>query len=150
MKRETDLMLDKVAMAESDMDKKCHDLFLNKEILAPILRETVEEYKDLTVAEIIELIDEDSISKAEAVSDFPLKEDVRIEQIDTDMKSVTDKLILYDIHFKAALPKDKRTKLNFRLYIDFEPQGTYYLEYPLIKRAMYYVARGCCVPVAHV
>ena len=106
------------------------------------MQETIEEYKDLSVAEIIELIDEDSISKAEAVSDFPLYKDVRIEQIDTDMKSVTDKLVLYDIHFKAALPKDKRTKLNFRLYIDFEPQGKYYLPYPLIKRAMYYVARG--------
>ena len=142
MQKETDIMLDKVAMVESDMDKKCHDIFLNKEILAPILQETIEEYKALSVKEIIELIDEDSISKAEAVSDFPLSKDVRIEQIDTDMKSVTDKLILYDIHFKAALPKDKRTKLNFRLYIDFEPQGKYYLPYPLIKRAMYYVARG--------
>ena len=142
MQKETDIMLDKIAMAESDMDKKCHDIFLNKEILAPILQETIEEYKDLSVKEIIELIDEDSISKAEAVSDFPLSQDVRIEQIDTDMKSVTDKLLLYDIHFKAALPKDKRTKLNFRLYIDFEPQGKYYLPYPLIKRAMYYVARG--------
>ena len=142
VQKETDIMLDKVSVAESDMDKKCHELFLNKEILAPILQETVEEYKDLTVGEIIELIDEDSITKAEAVSDFPLAKDVRIEQIDTDMKSVSDKLILYDIHFKAALPKDKRTKLNFRLYIDFEPQGKYYLSYPLVKRAMYYVARG--------
>lgn len=135
-------MLDKIKMAQSDMDKKCHDVFLNKEILAPILQETIEEYKDLSVAEIIELIDEDSITKAEAVSDFPLPKNVKIEQIDTDMKSVTDKLVLYDIHFKAALPKDKRTKLNFRLYIDFEPQGKYYLPYPLIKRALYYVARG--------
>lgn len=141
MQKETDIMLDKIKIAQSDMDKKCHDVFLNKEILAPILQETIEEYKDLSVAEIIELIDEDSISKAEAVSDFPLYKDVRIEQIDTDMKSVTDKLVLYDIHFKAALPKDKRTKLNFRLYIDFEPQGNYYLSYPLIKRALYYVAR---------
>lgn len=142
MQKETDIMLDKIKMAQSDMDKKCHDIFLNKEILAPILQETIEEYKGLSVAEIIELIDEDSISKAEAVSDFPLPKNVRIEQIDTDMKSVTDKLVLYDIHFKAALPKDKRTKLSFRLYIDFEPQGKYYLPYPLIKRAMYYVARG--------
>ena len=46
MQKETDIMLDKIAMAESDMDKKCHDIFLNKEILAPILQETIEEYKD--------------------------------------------------------------------------------------------------------
>lgn len=141
MQKETDIMLDKVRMAESDMDKKCHDLFLNKEILAPILQEVIEEYRDLSIDEIIELIDEDSITKAAPVSDIPLQRDVRIEQIDTDLKSVSDKLVMFDIHFKAALPKSKRTKLNFRLYIDFEPQGKYYTSYPLIKRALYYVAR---------
>ncbi len=142
MNIETGIMLDKISMAQSKMDEKCHDLFLNKEILAPILKETIEEYKGLSVKEIINLIDEDSISKAEAVSDFPISKDVRIEQIDTDLKSVMDKLVLFDIHFKAALPKDKISKLNFRLYIDFEPQGNYYLLYPIIKRALYYVARG--------
>ena len=30
MQKETDIMLDKVKMAQSDMDKKCHDVFLNK------------------------------------------------------------------------------------------------------------------------
>ena len=45
MQRETDIMLDKISAAQSEMDKKCHDLFLNKEILAPILQETIEEYK---------------------------------------------------------------------------------------------------------
>lgn len=127
LRKETDIMLDKISMAQSDMDKKCHDLFLNKEILAPILQAAVEEYDGLSVEEIIGLIDEDSISKAEAVSDFPLPKGVRIEQIETDMKSVTDKLVLYDIHFKAALPEKKREKLNFRLYIDLEPQGRYHL-----------------------
>ena len=58
LKKETDLMLDKISIAQSEMDKKCHDLFLNKEILAPILRETIEEYKGLSVGEIIELIEE--------------------------------------------------------------------------------------------
>ena len=145
MQKETNIMLDKISAAQSEMDKKCHDLFLNKEILAPILQKTVEEYKGLSVAEIIELIDEDSISDLEAVSDFPISKNIKIEQIDTDLKSVTDKLVLYDIHFKAALPKDRRSKLNFRLYIDFEPQGKYHLSYPLIKRAMYYVARGLSI-----
>ena len=140
MQKETEIMIDKVSAAKSEMDKKCHDLFLNKEILAPVLRDTVEEYTGLTVDEIIDLIDEASISKLEAVSDFPPS--VVIEQVDTDLKSVTDKLILFDIHFKAALPKDRQTKLNFQLYIDFEPQGTYYPGYPIMKRAMYYVARS--------
>ena len=140
MQKETEIMLDKVKAAQSEMDKKCHDLFLNKEILAPVLKETVEEYEGLTVEDIIGLIDEASISKIEAVSDFP--QSITIEQIDTDLKSVTDKLVLFDIHFKAALPKDRQTKMNFQLFIDFEAQGTYYPGYPLTKRAMYYVARS--------
>lgn len=142
MKKETDIMLDKIRLAQSRMDEKCHDLFLNKEILAPILQETIEEYRGMSVEEIIGLIDEASISKAEAVTDFPFGKEVRVEQIDTDLKSVTDKLVLFDIHFKAALPEDKKSRLNFQLYIDLEPQGKYYPEYPLVKRAMYYVARG--------
>lgn len=142
MKEETLLTLDKIQSVKHMMDEKCHDLFLNKEILAPILQETIEEYKNLSVTEIISLIDEASISKIEAVSDFPKTEDVRIEQIDTDMKSVSDKLVLFDVHFKAALPKDKQSKLNFQLFIDFEPQGTYHPNYPLIKRGIYYAARS--------
>ena len=142
MKKETKLMLDKIQETERRMDEKCHDLFLNKEILAPILRETVEEYQGLTIEEIISLIDEASISKLEAVNDFPKEKDVRIEQIDTEMKSVTDKRVLFDIHFKAALPKEQQNKLNFQLYIDFEPQGIYDPSYPLIKRGIYYAARS--------
>lgn len=40
MTRETQIMLDKVKIAQSEMDRKCHDLFLNKGILAPVLQET--------------------------------------------------------------------------------------------------------------
>lgn len=140
MQKETEIMLDKIKAAQSEMDEKCHDLFLNKEILAPVLKETIEEYEGLTVNEIISLIDEASISKIEAVSDYP--QSINIQQIDTDLKSVTDKLVLFDIHFKAALPQDKQNKLNFQLFIDFEPQGIYNPGYPLIKRAMYYAARS--------
>ena len=139
MQEETYIMIDKVSAAASRMDNKCWEIFLNKEILAPILRETVEEYRNLNDKEIIALIDQGSISRADSVSDFPAK--MTVDQTDTDMKSVTDKLIMYDIRFKVALPESRTTKLNFHLLIDIEPQGKYYLKYPLIKRAVYYVAR---------
>ena len=38
LQEETSMMVDKIKEAESTMDVKCHDLFLNKEILAPILK----------------------------------------------------------------------------------------------------------------
>lgn len=71
VQKETNIILDKIQMAQSEMDKKCNELFLNKEILAPVLRDTVEEYAGLTIDEIIGLIDEASISRIEAVSDYP-------------------------------------------------------------------------------
>ncbi len=142
MKKETDILLDKISEVKDLMDEKCHDLFLNKEILAPVLKETIEEYEGLSLDEIIDLIDEASISKVEAVSDYPKTDDVRVTQIDTDLKSVSDKNVLFDVHFKAALPEDKRTELNIQLFIDFEAQGSYSPGYPLIKRSIYYSARS--------
>ena len=139
---ETSILIDSVRDAEGSMDEKCHDIFLNKEILAPILKQTIEEYSDLTVEEIQSLIDEASISKVETVSEYPVSKDVKIKPLDTALKSVSDKTIYFDVFFKAALPKDKQTKASFQLYVDIEPQGAYYVGYPLTKRSIYYVARS--------
>lgn len=142
MQDETSILIDSVRDAEGSMDEKCHDIFLNKEILAPILKQTIEEYSDLTVEEIQSLIDEASISKVENVSEYPVSKDVKIKPLDTALKSVSDKTIYFDVFFKAALPKDKQTKASFQLYVDIEPQGTYYVGYSLTKRSIYYVARS--------
>ena len=142
MQDETSILIDSVRDAEGSMDEKCHDIFLNKEILAPILKQTIEEYSDLTVEEIQSLIDEASISKVETVSEYPVSKDVKIKPLDTALKSVSDKTIYFDVFFKAALPKDKQTKASFQLYVDIEPQGAYYVGYPLTKRSIYYVARS--------
>jgi len=61
--------------------------------------------------------------------------------MDTDLKSVSDKHILFDIHFKAALPKKMRKKRRYQMFMDLEPQGKYYPGYPLVKRGIYYVSR---------
>ena len=142
MQDETNALIDNIRDAEGSMDEKCHDIFLNKEILAPILKQTIEEYRDLTVEEIQSLIDEASISKVESVSEYAGAKNVKIEPIDTALKSVSDKSIYFDVFFKAALPKDKQTKVSFQLYVDIEPQGNYYVGYPLTKRSIYYVARS--------
>ena len=142
MQDETNALIDNIRDAEGSMDEKCHDIFMNKEILAPILKQTIEEYRDLTVEEIQSLIDEASISKVESVSEYAGAKNVKIEPIDTALKSVSDKSIYFDVFFKAALPKDKQTKVSFQLYVDIEPQGNYYVGYPLTKRSIYYVARS--------
>ena len=62
----------------------------------------------------------------------------------TEMKSVTEKLIRYDVHFMARNPRLSDEHLIVRLHIDLEIQNDYRPsapKYPIIKRGIYYCAR---------
>ena len=88
-------------------------LLSNKEILVPILQMTIPEYEGCT-------------------------------QEESELSSVTEKLIRFDIRFKARNPKLSTEKLKVSLHIDLEAQRSYRPKnpsYPVIKRAVYYVAR---------
>lgn len=97
------------------------------------------EYEGYTVEEIIKCIDSD-ISK-----DVPLDDiDPRIENSQTEMKGIIEKLIRYDAHFKARNPKLSTEHLLVKLHIDFEVQNDYRPRnpaYPIVKRGIYYSAR---------
>lgn len=131
-----------VAAAEalgSKYDNACKALFQNREIVAPILKEVVPEYKNSTVEEIIRYIDADSIE------DIPI-DDVSIMagRLPTEMESVSDKLIRYDTHFRAVNPLLSRENICIHLFIDLEVQNRYRPagpSYPIIKRGIYYAAR---------
>ena len=92
-------------------------------------------YKDCTIEEIIRCIDSD-ISKDNPLDDI----DVRIIPGQTEMKSITEKLVRYDVHFKARNPKLSTNELTVQLHIDLEVQNDYRPSkpiYPIIKRAIY-------------
>lgn len=62
----------------------------------------------------------------------------------TEMKSVTEKLIRYNVHFMARNPRLSDEHLIVRLHIDLEIQNDYRPsapKYPIIKRGIYYCAR---------
>lgn len=123
----------------SKYDEACKRLFQNREIIAPILKEVVPEYKNSTIKEIIRYIDADSIEEV-PVDDIPVK----AEQLLTEMGSVSDKLILYDTHFKAINPLLSQENLCIHLHIDLEIQNNYRPtnpSYPIVKRGIYYAAR---------
>ena len=54
-------------------DAMCKAFFRYREAVAPILKEVVAEFRDCTNDEIIALIDADSISLTDTVSDLPLR-----------------------------------------------------------------------------
>lgn len=125
-------------------DQAAKMLWRNREILAPLLKYAIRELADLPVEDIIRLIDADSISEDTPVSDLP---PTAIPQ-STELGSATEKPITYDFRFKVKNPKLSTTDLLVVMHVDLEFQNSYRpvlkngKSYPIIKRAIYYTARG--------
>lgn len=139
MKKETEIDLAAVEAVGSKYDNACKRLFQNREIIAPVLKEVVPEYRNSTVEEIIRYID------AESIQDIPVDDiPVSVSQLQTELGSVSDKLIRYDTHFRSINPRLSRENLYIHLHIDLEVQNNYRPTnppYPVIKRGIYYAAR---------
>lgn len=121
-------------------DESCKEVFRNREVIAPILKYVVDEFRDCTLEEIIKCIDADSIAEDIPVDELP----PGWKDLGTEMTSVYEKTIHYDVHFKAQNPKLSNNNFKVMLRVDFEVQNRYRSmrpRYPLIKRAIYYVAR---------
>lgn len=139
MREETQKDLYAAGVRNREYDEACKRVFRNKEIIAPILRMVVPEYSNCTVEEVIRCIDEDTIEDI-PVEDVP----ARIEGLPTELSSVVDKLIRYDVHFKSVNPLLSDGTIYVHLHIDLEVQNDYRPRnpaYPMIKRALYYAAR---------
>lgn len=139
MRTETEISIAAAKAIGSKYDMACKELFQNKEIIAPVLREVVPEYKNSTIEEVIRYIDADSIE------DIPIDDvSARAGQLPTELDSVSDKLIRYDTHFRAVNPLLSTESLCIYLHIDLEVQNNYKPtnpSYPIIKRGIYYAAR---------
>ena len=145
MRDETEIAILASAENGEKYDASCKDLWKHKEMLAPLLRFLVEEYAGMTDDEIIACIDADTISDKDLVDDIP----PTVVDRGTEYSSITDKLISYDLHFKAKNPKlskeDNNRQILVMVHFDLEFQTKYKVtnpEYPIIKRAIYYGARG--------
>ena len=124
-------------------DEAAKEIWRNREILAPLLKYSIEELKDESVESIMKLIDTDSISEDTPVSDLP----ATIVSLGTEQSSTTEKIITFDLKFKVKNPKLSLGNLLVMLHVDLEFQNKYRpvlkdgRSYPLIKRGIYYVAR---------
>lgn len=139
MKKETEIDIAVSYASGSRYDEACKRLFRNREIIAPVLKEVVPEYRESTVEEIIRYIDADSICDM-PIDDLP----AGFGQLPTELSSVSDKLIRYDAHFRAVNPLLSDENLCIQLHIDLEVQNDYRPanpSYPIIKRGIYYAAR---------
>ena len=118
-------------------DAICKQILSWKAILARIMKECLEEYKDCDVDEIASKF----IEGTPEVSAEPVcPEDVRkaILGTDTSDKSSSEGDVIFDICFRARIPHSNK---QLGLIINVEAQSDFHPGYPLVKRGVYYCAR---------
>lgn len=125
-------------------DEVVHNLWMNKELIAPVLKRVVPEYIDCTVDEIISLIDADIRSDI-TVSDIG---NPKAADRGTEQYRLTEKLSRFDVRIKSKNPRLSTQKLLVMLHIDYEVQNNYYPKgkkskkpYAIEKRGVFYTAR---------
>ncbi len=134
---------------KSQYDASCKVLLAEKAILAHILKECADEFKDVD----LDVIEHQCIESEPQVSTVPVHRDAKrkkeengkeyqdnhkIEGSSTEDTSVNEGLVKYDIRFLASAPGNDTP---VHLIINVEAQNDCEPGYPIIKRGEYYGSR---------
>lgn len=122
------------------LDAGSRTVLHSKEVLAVILRETVEEYKGYSVKEVMEFIETDSITESEEVSTG--RTNTLLRGDNPEFVQLNEKTSNFDVMFRAKNPRLSKGRVIVNLHVNVEPQKTYRPGYPIEKRGMYYLARS--------
>ena len=95
--------------AMEGLDAECKLLLSNREILAVILKETVDEYKEYSREEIIGFIEPDSIESDREVS--PGRTNSQVQGTAQEFTVLNEKVSKFDIRLKAKNPKLSKEKI---------------------------------------
>lgn len=138
MKSDTSLSRD-ISITEGDAqtDAAGKRLLSEKIILAWIMKECLDEYKDCAVKDIAEKY----IEGKPEISTIPLLTDEynpKITGDNTESKTISEGAIYYDIRFRATAPDGDG---QIELIINVENQKDASPGYPIIKRALFYCCR---------
>jgi hypothetical protein len=118
-------------------DAVCKKVLSEKGIIANILKSCVSEFQDVSIDKIVR----HCIQGTPEISTIPVEPDIittRIQNEQTEDKTLTEGTVFYDIRFTALAPADGKPIaliINFEAQNDFEPGS------PLLKRALYYCGR---------
>ena len=143
--RDTNLAgLIETADLDARYDQQAKKLISNVMILSWILKETLKEYKGLSVAEVAEcIIGKPEISKKAVHQDMPDRDDTEaadrsVEGMNTESNSMNEHTVHYDIRFKAKIPG---TNDAVDLIINVEVQVDASSGRKIIRRGFYYCTR---------
>jgi predicted transposase/invertase (TIGR01784 family) len=120
------------------LDNCCKTLLSNKMILANIMKECVEEFKDFDV----DFIAENCIEGTPQVSEVSVhrgnKKPEKIIGANSEDKTIDEGTVYFDIRFTGILPQ---TGEDIKLIINIEAQNAYNPGYSLVRRGLYYCCR---------
>ena len=141
MKTQTHLKntIDAIDSDKAKYDKNIKELLADIQVLSRILKYTVEEVKDLTIEEIIECIDDQSIEVGTALVDLGLTNTGRIENVQTENSVPNEGYISFDIRFSIHYKKK-----TIKIIINIEAQKStdpVKLGYHLENRIIFYLSR---------
>ena len=105
-------------------DAQCKKILSLKKVVAYLFKECLSEYKDFSLEEVYDLLDEDHMS-------------CKMVSQNVEYLKIPDSLVRYDLLFELKHPKNDRRKV----LIDMEPQGIDPGGDALYHRAFYYVCR---------
>ena len=126
--------LDETKAAYDNMAKR---VLSRKIILAHILKETVTEFADCSIEDLEKKYIEGEPGLT--VNRIPLDDTLDIKGKPTESKSPTEGIVTFDIIFDAIMPKNGE---QIKIIVNIEAQKTTKtIDYPLMKRAVYYVSR---------
>ena len=115
------------------LDNICKSILSKKQVLARILKGTIEAYENYSAEEIAEKF----IEGEPKVNKVPVHRD-EITGMNTEDNSETEGEVRYDVLFKAKVPDFDKDE---EYIVNVESQGDYYTKYPLLSRAVYYCGR---------
>ena len=139
--REKTLAVQKEYENDGDItfDTRFKNVFSNEKILATVIKYTVEQYKDLSIEEIVPLI-----GKAE------LEREVSAGMTNvsgSELSDIKEHTVRFDLFVPVRLPESAvctgstADSITFRIFYDLEMQREWKPAYLLEKRVLYYAAR---------
>ena len=136
-KEKTRLLMEACKGKERD-DQSAKSFFHRKDFLANVLKGTVSEYADLTIREIMDCIEGDTIQTGTALVSEDAANTIRGEN--PQFTAIGEAPAIMDLIFRSLVPSlDETIKIN--LHVDLEFQQDYAVPYPVEKRALFYATR---------
>ena len=124
---------------KSRCDEACKVLLADKEILARILISTVDEFKDIEIADIKNVC----IEGTPVISKIPVNSDetnARIEGGNSESTILGEGTFTFDIKFDVVYPSREMETIGIKMLVDIEAQNKYHPGYAVHTRGIYY---GC-------